>query len=67
MVDEGTPIPTPDTVAYADKVGAYEGGGYVTEGVYRPSSDCTMKSITIVNFCPVCKRAIQQMIDFNTE
>jgi hypothetical protein len=67
MVEEGTPIPTPDTEEYADKVGAFEGGGYVMEGVYRPFTDCTMKSITIDNFCPVCKRAIQQMIDFYTE
>ena len=67
MVEEGTPIPTPDTEEYADQVGVFEGGGYVTEGVYRPSSDCTMKSITVDNFCPVCKRAIQQMIDFITE
>ncbi len=67
MVEEGTPIPTPDTEEYADKVGAFEGGGYVTEGVYRPFTDCTMKSITVDNFCPVCKRAIQQMIDFYTE
>lgn len=67
MVEDGTPIPTPDTEEYDDKVGAFEGGGYVTEGVYRPFTDCTMKSITINNFCPVCKRAIQQMIDFYTE
>jgi len=67
MVEDGTPIPTPDTEEYDDKVGAFEGGGYVAEGVYRPFTDCTMKSITINNFCPVCKRAIQQMIDFYTE
>ena len=67
MVEEVTPIPTPDTEEYADQVGAFEGGGYVTEGVYRPFADCTMKSISIDNFCPVCTRAIQQMIDFYTE
>ena len=67
MVEEATPIPTPDTEEYADKVGAFEGGGYVAEGVYRPFADCTMKSNSIDNFCPVCTRAIQQMIDFYTE
>lgn len=67
MVEEGTPIPTPETPEYADKIGAFEGGGYVEKGVYRPSQDCTMKSISIDNFGPVCKRAIQQMIDFYTE
>jgi len=64
MVEEGTPIPTPDTPEYSDKVGAFEGGGYVAKGVYRPYEDCTMKSISIDNFCPVCKRALKQMIDF---
>jgi len=67
MVEEGTPIPTPETPEYADKIGAFEGGGYVKKGVYRPSLDCTMKSISIDNLCPVCKRAIKQMIDFYTE
>lgn len=67
LVDEETPIPTPDTKEYKDKVGAFEGGGYVAKGVYRPCEDCTMKSISYDNFCPVCKRAIQQMIDFYTE
>ena len=67
IVEEGIPIPTPDTEENADMVGAYEGGGYVVEGVYRPLSDCTMKSITVDNFCPVCRRAVQQMIDFYTE
>jgi IgA Peptidase M64/Peptidase M64 N-terminus len=67
MVEEGTPIPTPDTNEYADKVGAFEGGGYVEINVYRPYEDCTMKSITIDNFCPVCKGAIKQMIDFYSE
>jgi IgA Peptidase M64/Peptidase M64 N-terminus len=67
LVEPGTPIPTPDTEQYANKVGAFEGGGYVTEGVYRPFHDCTMKSILIDKFCPVCRRAIQQMIDFYSE
>ena len=67
LVDEGTPIPTPDTEEFKDKVGAFEGGGYMEKGIYRPCEDCTMKSIKVDNFCPVCKRAIQQMIDFYSE
>ena len=67
MVEDGTPIPTPNTEEYEDVLGAFEGGGYVEKGVYRPKQDCTMKSISIDNFCPVCKRAIVQMIDFYTE
>ena len=67
MVEDGTPIPTPSSEEYEDVLGAFEGGGYVEKGVYRPKQDCTMKSIVVDNFCPVCKRAIVQMIDFYTK
>jgi len=67
LVDEETPIPTPANEKYLNVVGAFEGGGYLQAGVYRPMQDCTMKSIVVDKFCPVCKRAIQQMIDFHTE
>ena len=67
MVDDDTPIPTPATSEYENKVGAFEGGGYVEKGVYRPMQDCTMKSIVVDKFCPVCKRAIQNVIDLNTK
>jgi hypothetical protein len=62
MVEPNTPIPTPDKEKDKIKVGAYEGGGYVSKGVYRPSHDCTMKSISYDNFCPVCLDAIDRMI-----
>ena len=67
LVEEGTPIPTPDTDEFKNKVGAFEGGGYMEKGIYRPKVDCSMRSIKVDNFCPVCKRAIQQMIDFYSE
>jgi len=67
LVDDGTPIPTPATEEYKHVVGAFEGGGYVQAGVYRPMQDCTMKSIIVDKFCPVCKRAIEQMINFYSE
>ena len=67
LVEEGTPIPTPDTDEFKNKVGAFEGGGYMEKGIYRPTHDCSMKSIKVDGFCPVCKRAIQQMIDFYSE
>lgn len=67
LVEEETPIPTPDTNEFKDKIGAFEGGGYMEKGIYRPAHNCTMKSIAIDNFCPVCKRAIQEMIDFYSE
>ncbi len=67
LVEAGTPIPTPTTEEYKDKVGAFEGGGYVEKGVYRPMQDCTMKSISVDNFCPVCSNAIVEMINFYAE
>ena len=67
LVVDGTPIPTPDTNEFEDKVGTFEGGGYMEKGIFRPTHDCTMKSIKVDNFCPVCKRAIQLIIDFYSE
>jgi hypothetical protein len=67
LVDKDTPIPTPAEDKYKDKTGAFEGGGYVAKGIYRPRQDCTMRSISVDNFCPVCKKAIQDMIDFYTK
>jgi len=67
LVDKDTPIPTPAEDKYKKVTGAFEGGGYVAKGIYRPCQDCTMRSISVNNFCPVCKRAIQDMIDFYTK
>lgn len=67
MIEEGIPIPTPVESKYENKVGVFEGGGYIEKGVYRPMIDCSMKSILVDKFCPVCKLAIQDMIDFYTE
>lgn len=67
MIDNDTPVPTPPIREYKNDVGVYEGGGYVAEGVYRPMQDCSMKSISVDNFCPVCKRAIERMINFYSE
>ena len=67
MIDKDTPVPTPETKEFRETLGVFEGGGYVAKGVYRPKQDCSMKSISVDNFCPVCKRAIKQMIDFYSE
>lgn len=65
LLPENTPIPTPLTEAYQDKVGVFEGGGYVSKGVYRPMDHCMMRDYA--PFCAACSRAIQQMIDFLTD
>lgn len=64
MVEPGTPIPTPPTDEFKNKVGAFEGGGYMAKGIYRPSYNCIMRGLNAVGFCPVCEKAIQAMIDF---
>jgi hypothetical protein len=48
----------------AGVVGAFEGAGYASRGLYRPSVDCRMFSLSLVDFDPVCARAINRMIDF---
>lgn len=45
------------------RVGAYEGAGYASNGLYRPAIDCIMFSKNIVPFCPVCVEAINRVID----
>jgi len=67
MLEENTPIPTPvtgpNTPEY-DKLGVYEGGGYVSKGVYRPAQHCTMHQIRYNDFCPVCKKTLEEVIDY---
>lgn len=64
MMDKDTPIPTPAIEEYFDKIGVFEGGGYVEKGVYRPAYNCRMKTNEAPDFCPVCQRAIEKMILF---
>ncbi len=66
LIAEGTPVPTPDDSTFADVVGCFEGAGYSAKGLYRPYRDCIMFSKNPVGFCPVCRKAIERMIDFYT-
>ena len=50
--------------AHAGKVGAFEGADYQARGLYRPQADCIMFTRDNVPFCVVCRRAIEQIIDF---
>jgi hypothetical protein len=47
---------------WAGTVGAFEGAGYSSTGLYRPSLDCLMFSRRVQPFCPVCERAVEAMI-----
>jgi len=64
MVADSTPIPTPDYEENKDLIGAFEGGGYIAKGIFRPMHDCSMKSIRYNDFCPVCTKAIIDRIKF---
>ena len=48
---------------YAGKVGAFEGAAYEAKGLYRSSADCIMFTRSEGGFCPVCRRAIERVID----
>ena len=48
------------------RLGLFEGGGYQSKGVWRPSEDCRMKTNESTDFCPVCSRAIIRITDFYT-
>ena len=67
MVADSVPIPTPPKAKYNNTVGVYEGGGYMSKGIYRPFIDCRMKSNNPKEFCPVCQEAIKKVIRFYSE
>jgi len=43
-------------------VGAFEGGNYMAEGIYRSQQNCIMFTRT-TDFCAVCSEAIEKVID----
>lgn len=57
-IKEGTPIPTPYTRKYIDKIGAFEGAQYHLLNYYRPSSQgCIMGAGVFDNtevMCDIC-------------
>jgi IgA Peptidase M64/Peptidase M64 N-terminus len=55
------------SMKYSGKVGAFEGAGYETNGLYRPEADCIMFTRDPVGFCRVCRRAIGRIIDLYAE
>jgi hypothetical protein len=67
MLNDSIPVPTPMTEEYRNTLGVFEGGGYVSKGVYRPGYDCLMNTFKGDQFCGACKEAIEKMIRFYTE
>jgi hypothetical protein len=52
--------------AYAGTVGAFEGAGYASTGLYRPMLDCLMFRRGVQPFCRVCERAVADTIQYYT-
>ncbi len=62
MIYNSTPVPTPREPLFKNTVGVFEGGGYVSKGVYSPYQTCWMKESKARGFCPVCAEIIKQTI-----
>lgn len=70
LIEKGTKIPTPlskKSKIATNKVGLFEGAGYSPKGVYRGVQDCRMRINETPEFCIVCKKALQKVIDFYTK
>ncbi len=52
---------------YFGKVGAFEGAGYSSEGLYRPMLDCIMFSKGKKPYCKVCENAVRNEILYYSE
>ena len=65
LMDASTPVPTAVDKKKPERVGVYEGGGYVSKGVYRPWTNCLMNNLHATDrFCPVCSEAITRYVDW---
>jgi hypothetical protein len=47
---------------HADALGAFEGANYEPQGYFRPQANCMMFTRS-ADFCAVCRRAIEKVID----
>lgn len=66
MLDKDVKIPTP-VDAEKVKTGVFEGGGYLSKGMYRPAITCRMKDNKANSFCEVCQKSVEKVILFLTE
>jgi hypothetical protein len=48
---------------FVGQVGAFEGAGYASVGLYRPMLDCIMFSKGAKPFCKVCQQALLRVIE----
>lgn len=61
LIEPGTPIPTEPDESDPNKIGVFEGAGYVAKGLYRPMDRCLMRSGK--EFCKVCQEGIVRVIN----
>ncbi len=52
---------------FAGQVGAFEGAGYASVGLYRPMLDCIMFTKGAKPFCKVCQQALLRVIEHYTD
>ncbi len=67
LIKPSTPVPTPVRPAFEHTTGVFEGGGYVSKGVFRPSIFCRMRNSNTDNFCEVCNQTITMVTKFYTQ
>ncbi|MBQ8703093.1 MAG: hypothetical protein IJ524_01805 [Bacteroidales bacterium] len=69
MLRKKTPVPTPDNHKVprteCGPLGVYEGAGYSSTGVYRPTMHCMMRDYA--PFCPVCRERLEKIIGLYTK
>lgn len=61
-IESETPIPTPDKPEFRDKIGVFEGGGYVAKGIFRPTFNSIMRTLEAKEFNKICRDAIKEVI-----
>lgn len=52
---------------FVGQVGAFEGAGYASTGLYRPMLDCIMFSRGAKPFCKVCQQALLRVIQHDAD
>ncbi|OGU70194.1 MAG: peptidase M64 [Ignavibacteria bacterium RBG_16_34_14] len=52
---------------YWSKIGAFEGAGYLSNGLYRPMIDCLMFSKGKKPYCKICENAVLRVINNYTK
>ena len=55
------------TVESFGQVGAFEGAGYMSEGMFRSEIDCIMFTKGVKPFCAACVRGIEEITERYTE